>query len=181
MWGKKMSDHKESLNRLTIKAVYKYDYYTQYGFQCGKCGYDAGGKLNFPMEECPKCNLEIKTSEIYLLSFNDIEEELIKHYKYLANPLSKSERALIGDILRLLKPHRATKPVSGDSAWFKCPNGCPKCTPSQQPDAISSMAKIIHTAMGFAEPWDDLGDTMGINRSREAAKAIVMAPKQESE
>ncbi len=51
-------------------------------------------------------------SEIRLLSFSDIEEELTKHSKYLHNPLSDNEKALIGDILRLLKPQRAMMPVS---------------------------------------------------------------------
>lgn len=50
-----MVESNVSLNGLTIKATYKYDHYIRYGFQCGECGYDAGGDLKAPMEACPKC------------------------------------------------------------------------------------------------------------------------------
>ncbi len=45
---------------------------------------------------------------------------------------------------------------------------------------IWNMARIIHTAIGFDEPWDDLGNTTGISRSIEAAKAIARANRNES-
>lgn len=103
--GKGMSPTNDWLKGVTIISTTTWDHRTEYGFQCGQCGYDVQ-ELKTPIKLCPKCNnqqREIPDTEEFRVSQSELDFALWHSVNWGFTPKHKEECYIRGKVFPPLK------------------------------------------------------------------------------